>query len=104
MPPRWSWLHWWEANRDRYLIAPSQDEAVQATDRAQLAALREEAARELVKAIASPGRDVVAAEAALALGRMRHEPSLPPRWPSQPRLAIGAVSKPGSGSHAAFPR
>ena len=24
-PPRWSWLHWWEANRDPYLYVNRQD-------------------------------------------------------------------------------
>lgn len=76
-PPRWSWLHWWEANRDRYLISPSQDDALQPASPEQLAALRAEAARELLKVLEGNGRASVFVEAAMALGKMRHEAALP---------------------------
>ena len=47
-PPRWSWLHWWEANRDRFLAAPDQDAPLQPAEAEQLGALRTEAAGELL--------------------------------------------------------
>ncbi|HEV2294281.1 MAG TPA: HEAT repeat domain-containing protein [Tepidisphaeraceae bacterium] len=77
LPPRWSWLHWWEANRERYLHSPSQDQALQPPDEAYLKALRDEAAQALLKALENPGRDVVVIEAAIALGKMRQEAALP---------------------------
>ncbi|MGB7158822.1 MAG: hypothetical protein WBD40_12190 [Tepidisphaeraceae bacterium] len=77
VPPRWSWLHWWEANRDRFLVAPSQDDAMQAAEAQRLDALRNEASRELIKAIESNGHTALTIESVLALGKMRHEPALP---------------------------
>ena len=75
-PPRWSWLHWWEANREPYLVSPSQSRERQAPDPAQLEALRYDAAKALVAALDAPGRDVVAIESAMALGKLRHTPVL----------------------------
>ncbi|HEV2294280.1 MAG TPA: HEAT repeat domain-containing protein [Tepidisphaeraceae bacterium] len=75
--PRWSWLHWWEANRERFFVAPEQDDALQPEAAEQLDALRAEAAGELLKAIEQNARDSLTSEAALALGKLRHEPALP---------------------------
>jgi hypothetical protein len=75
-PPRWTWLHWWEANREKYLISPSQSPAAQTADPAQLEALRYEAVKALQVALDAPGRDAISIEAAMALGKLRHEPGL----------------------------
>ena len=75
-PPRWTWLHWWEANREKYLVSPSQSPAAQTADPAQLEALRYEAIKALQAALDAPGRDAVSIEAAMALGKLRHEPGL----------------------------
>ena len=71
-PPRWSWLHWWEANREKYLISPSQSAAAQAPDPKQVEALRYEAIKALQAALDAPGRDAVSIEAAMAIGKLRH--------------------------------
>ncbi len=76
-PPRWNWLHWWEANRDRFLHAPEQEGTLQPAETEQLNALRAEAAGELLKAIETSTRPSLTIEAAIALGKMRHEPALP---------------------------
>jgi HEAT repeat protein len=76
-PPRWSWLHWWEANRDRFLAAPDQDAPLQPAEAEQLGALRTEAAGELLKALDASTRLSLTIESAIALGKMRHEPALP---------------------------
>jgi HEAT repeat protein len=76
-PPRWTWLHWWEANRDRYLVAPDQETTLQPAEAEQLAVLRTEAAGELLKSMEAAARVSLTVESALALGKMRHEPALP---------------------------
>src|SRR5688572_15338764 len=76
-PRRWTWLHWWEANRDRFLAAPDQDAPLQPAEAEQLGALRTEAAGELLKAIDASTRMSLTIESAIALGKMRHEAALP---------------------------
>lgn len=94
--PRWNWLHWWEANRERYLTRPSQDPPGQAPDSDRMKALREESARALVDALSAARRDSLASESALALGRIRHAPAvgslraLAARSPS-PRARTGGI-------------
>lgn len=67
-PPRWSWVHWWEANRDPYLAAPRQGESGQADERSAQAA-RQKAVTALVAAVKAqhPG---LRAAATAALGRI----------------------------------
>ena len=64
--PRWSWLHWWEANRERYLTSPSQ-EGLQAPSTQPLDALREAAAKELMTTAIATARDSLAIESQDAL-------------------------------------
>jgi len=68
-PCRWSWLHWWEANRDPYLLSISQSRGDQKPDQKVLADYRGKAVAALEKGArsAQPG---VRAASALALGRM----------------------------------
>jgi len=73
---RWSWLHWWEANRELYLFSPAQDERRQA-EADQLATLRKAAAEQLIEALQKSTRASAQIEAAMALGKLRHEPALP---------------------------
>lgn len=69
LPLRWSWLHWWEANRELYLRPVVQGMHRQDTDPTLLDALRAEAVSALLKAIEDD--DVVPrGVAALALGRI----------------------------------
>lgn len=70
LPPRWSWLHWWEANRDLYLRTLQQNRSGQKPDQKALAALRAQAAAALLAATKSPHWQA-RASAALALGCMR---------------------------------
>jgi len=68
-PPRWSWIHWWEANRDPYLKIIIQGQARQRPSPEVLKAYRDKTVAALVKATASPAWEPRAA-AVLALGRM----------------------------------
>lgn len=68
-PVRWSWLHWWEANRELYLRPPLQGEHRQDIDAARSATLRAEASAELIKALDDEAVEPRLA-AALALGRL----------------------------------
>jgi len=68
-PPRWSWIHWWEANRDPYLKIIIQGQARQRPSPEVLKAYRDKAVAALEKATASPAWETRAA-AVLALGRM----------------------------------
>ncbi len=67
-PLRWSWVHWWEANRDAYLSRLGQTE-IQPAEAEALVKLRERAVETLIKALGHP-QPVVRAESALALGRI----------------------------------
>lgn len=68
-PPRWSWIHWWEANRDSYLQSARQSGAMQKADPKVVADCRARAVRALVGGLTSATPEVRAASA-LALGRM----------------------------------
>ncbi|KPJ75236.1 MAG: hypothetical protein AMS14_03950 [Planctomycetes bacterium DG_20] len=68
-PPRWSWVHWWEANRDPYLKIIIQGQARQRPSPDVLKAYHDKAAASLVKAAGSQAWEARAA-AVLALGRM----------------------------------
>jgi len=68
-PVRWSWVHWWEANRAPYLETIRQGRPVQKPDEAVRAAYRKKAVEALIKAMDSPAWQI-RASAALALGRM----------------------------------
>lgn len=74
-PLRWSWLHWWEANRDTYLVSPQQrvSQEIQAD---ALKAQRDKAIAALTKGLDSPDAPVRAASA-LALGQMGEGSVLP---------------------------
>jgi HEAT repeat protein len=78
-PPRWSWIHWWEANRDRYLVTPSQNSpALQVDDPRSINDLRAEAAAALMKVMDEPNKhDALVLESSMALGKMGHAPALP---------------------------
>jgi len=71
-PARWSWLHWWEANRDEYLHTIRQTGVHQRPSPEAMAKMRGQAAEALAAAAenkkSNPAR--VRAAAALALGRM----------------------------------
>ena len=68
-PLRWSWLHWWEANRDLYLQTVRQDRPGQKPDQKQLDRLRRQAVEALTTGLEDELQVRIAA--ALALGRMR---------------------------------
>ncbi|HUU11974.1 MAG TPA: HEAT repeat domain-containing protein [Phycisphaerae bacterium] len=68
-PARWSWIHWWEANRDPYLKTIVQGLARQQVSPEVLKAYRDKAVRALVAATTSRDTETRAA-AVLALGRM----------------------------------
>ncbi|MGB7158823.1 MAG: HEAT repeat domain-containing protein [Tepidisphaeraceae bacterium] len=70
LPPRWSWIHWWEANRERYLRSPSQDDDEQKAGEAQLQVLRDAAASELPRSIQLNGNASLTAAASLAIGKI----------------------------------
>lgn len=74
--PRWSWLHWWEANRERYLTSPSQ-EGLQAPATQPLDALRDASAKDLMATAIANAHESLAIESAMALGKMHCEPALP---------------------------
>jgi len=76
-PPRWSWLHWWEANRDPYLKTLRQDRDDQRPDQKALARFRSQAVEALLEAMRS-SRWQVRASAALALGRMGEQTAAEP--------------------------
>ncbi len=76
-PPRFSWLFWWEANRDRYLYTTAQAPPGQAPEDARLKALREEAASLLVNTIKTTNDNSLVTQAALALGKLRQESAIP---------------------------
>lgn len=69
VPLRWSWLHWWEANRELYLRPVVQGVHRQDTDPARLEALRAEATAALLSSLKDQDAEPRLA-AALALGRI----------------------------------
>ena len=68
-PAPWSWLHWWEANRDPYLETIRQGRSGQKPDQEVIAAFRVKAVEALLEATKSEHWRV-RAWAAMALGRM----------------------------------
>src|SRR5262245_3906567 len=74
VPERWSWLHWWEANRDPYLKPMRQGVERQESDQAASAEYRAGAVELLRRQLGSDAEPERAA-AALALGKIGH-PSL----------------------------
>ena len=68
-PERWSWLHWWEANRDAYLEPLRQRSSLQPLDPATMEAIRADAIATLRRQLSSNAEDERAA-AALALGHI----------------------------------
>lgn len=70
-PARWSWLHWWEANRDSYLQSMSQGLG-QKTSPEVIAEYRRRATDGLLEAIGNKDWQVRAA-ACLSLGQMGHK-------------------------------
>lgn len=74
-PPDWSWMYWWEANRDVYLNQLRQDHRFQEADEEFVAGLRSDAVELLLEAL-DHEQPTVRAEAALALGRMQEETAL----------------------------
>ncbi len=74
-PPRWSWVHWWEANRDDYLETIRQDMGRQKPDQKVIDGYRANAVEALLATMESPHWQARAA-AALALGRMQEQDAL----------------------------
>ncbi|MCK4627260.1 MAG: HEAT repeat domain-containing protein, partial [Phycisphaerae bacterium] len=74
-PPRWSWLHWWEANRDPYLERIRQGRSGQKPDQKVIKHYRTQAVEALLEATKSD-RWQARASAALALGRMAESGAL----------------------------
>ena len=68
-PPRWSWVHWWEANRDRYLEIIRQGRDGQKPAQDVIEDFRRQAVEALTAATKSEHWQL-RASAALALGRM----------------------------------
>lgn len=73
-PVRWSWIHWWEANRDVYLEVVRQDRG-QKNDPQVVDKFRQQALTALFEATKHPSPNVRAA-AALSLGQMGEESAL----------------------------
>jgi HEAT repeat protein len=76
VPARWSWLHWWEANRDQYLEILRQGRG-QKPDQNVVAKYRDQAADLLLEGLKSE-HGPTRARAALALGQMSHQAALGP--------------------------
>lgn len=76
MPLRWSWLHWWEANRSRYLVPAQQAGVDQDAEGLSRQAMRQRAGEALQQTIndKDPG---VRAASAVALGRLGAQEALP---------------------------
>lgn len=76
LPLRWSWLHWWEANRSRYLVPARQAGVDQDTGARGRERMRRRAAKVLIEKLAAPQPEVRAASA-LALGRIDAADAMP---------------------------
>lgn len=68
-PCRWSWIHWWEANRDEFLNIISQSRATRKPDPKVVENYRKKAVEALLEATGST-RWQTRASAALSLGRI----------------------------------
>ena len=75
-PVRWSWVHWWESNRDVYLKVLVQARQ-QEPDQAALARMRKGAGDALMEALKDDAY-AARASAAIALGQMRYQGALEP--------------------------
>lgn len=106
-PPRWSWIHWWEANRFKYLDAPNQAPPDQKPTTSEFVKLREQVSVELIDALKSAKRENLIIECALALGKLQYEPALPvlqalietsdsPKIQTAALVAIGLIGTPGA--------
>jgi hypothetical protein len=42
-PPRWAWHHWWEINRERFLVPIGQSDEGQLPDQDEVQRMRDEA-------------------------------------------------------------
>ncbi len=73
-PLRWSWLHWWEANRDLYLIQSAQ-KVNQEVQPDVLKAQRAKAVKALTAALGAQDWQV-RSTAAFALGQMQEQAAL----------------------------
>jgi HEAT repeat protein len=86
-PPRWSWVHWWEANRDRFLQPPQSESARSTTEPVattqQAAAtqesdpLRIEAVRLLLDVIDKSDNEALVEQATLAIGKIQYRTAIP---------------------------
>jgi|GEM_PF-2341891 len=72
-PLRWSWIHWWEANRWR-LLEPREQAGTRQNDAANMQLARKRAETLLIDAAASENHDLRGA-AFMALGRLQTERS-----------------------------
>jgi hypothetical protein len=73
-PPRWAWHHWWEINRERFLIPIGQSAEGQLPDQEAFRKMRDEAVLALSTVAADPRTpDDVRAAAVIALGRIGDE-------------------------------
>ena len=89
-PLRWSWLHWWEANRERYLIPIAQAHLDQAVSDTAEQMLRKQMGEALLEGLDDPAFEV-RRECALALGRMREQgavEALSQRIPNDPHPEV----------------
>jgi hypothetical protein len=76
-PPRWAWHHWWEINRERFLVPIGQSDEGQLPDQDEVQRMRDEAVLALSQIAADPDTpDDVRAAALVALGRIGDELSL----------------------------
>ena len=73
-PVRWSWVHWWEANRDPYLEIIRQGRG-QKPDQAAIAKYRKQAVEALAEALKSDLWQL-RASAALSLGQMGEQAAM----------------------------
>lgn len=86
-PPRWSWVHWWEANRDRFLQPPpaqsarSTTEPVATTQQAPATQesdpVRIDAVRLLLDVISKSNDESLVEQATLAIGKIQYRTAIP---------------------------
>jgi HEAT repeat protein len=87
-PPRWSWVHWWEANRDRFL-KPENAQKAEAPTTEPIAAtqqspatqesdpLRLQAVRLLLDVIDRSDNEELVEQATLAIGKIQYRTAIP---------------------------